>query len=253
MIITIINQKGGVGKTTTTINLGYALALEGKKVLIIDLDFQANTSSIFYNPVSDDDKKVGSLFLSKSADIRRTIYPAYINEEEVTNLHIMPASKELEDIGLQIAIKFHRHKLLQSHLKKIYDDFDFILFDCHPDLGPVTENAIFLADMVLIPADYSKFALDGIAELFNKLEVVKEEGYQYRILKNKLDGRATATNALINEALDEFKDHLFNTAIRKSEAINQAQMYEEVIFTHAPRSTGAEDFKKLSKEILNHA
>lgn len=253
MILTVLNQKGGVGKTTVATNLSYALAQAKKKVLLIDLDFQANSSSIFYKPASKTDKKVNDLFLSKGADIKQAIHPAYIDDQAVKNLFIIPSSKDLEDIGLTIAAKLHREKILQSHLRKIYDDFDYIFFDCHPDLGPITENAIYLADMVLIPADYSKFSLDGIADLFEKMKDVKEsDNYQYRILKNKLDGRATTTNALIDEALNEFKEHIFKTVIRRCEALNKAQMYEEVIFTYAPKSTGAEDFLKLTKEILNH-
>lgn len=253
MIITVLNQKGGVGKTTVTTNAGYALAQAGKKTLVIDLDFQANTTSI-YKPGSHSqaDKKVNDLFMSKRADIMQSIYPVYIDDQPIKNLFIIPSSTDLEDIGLVIATKLHREKLLQSHFRKISNDFDYILFDCHPDLGPITENAIYLADLVLIPADYSKFSLDGISDLFQKLEEVKEGSYQYRILKNKLDGRATTTNALIDDALSEFRDHLFKTTIRKCEDLNKSQMYEEVIFTYSPKSTGAEDFLKLTKEILNH-
>lgn len=254
MIITVLNQKGGVGKTTVTTNLGHALAQAGKNTLAIDLDFQANTTSIFYKPISPDDKKVVDLFRGKGADVRQAIHPAYIDQKRVENLSIIPASKELEEAGLAIAAKLHRQKLLQSHLRKIYSDFDFILFDCHPDLGPITENAIYLGDMILIPADYSKFSLDGIADLFDKLAEVKEDQeYRYFILKNKLDGRNTTTNAVVDEALSEFGDHLFKTVIRKNEAINQAQMNEEVIFTYAPGSTGADDFLKLAREVMDHA
>ena len=251
MIIAITNKKGGVGKTTVTTNLSYALSMIGKKVLVLDFDYQGSTSSIFYNETSPDDRKADYLFKSKNIDARPAIHPAYINTERVENLHIIPASKELKETDQQIASKLNRQKLLNGPLKKASVDFDFVLIDCPPDLGPLTENAIFSADLILIPVDYSKFSLDGVADLFEVLQEVKENNsYQYRILKNKLNRRRTTTNTLIDEALFEFEKNIFKTIISECEAFNQAQLYEQVIFTYDPKSGGADDFKNLASEII---
>jgi chromosome partitioning protein len=267
MIISCINQKGGVGKTTTIIHLGYGLSILGKKVLIIDIDPQDNCTSIFLDEEKNPpDKTINDLFLKKRLDIRETIYPAYTDEQEIKNLKIIPAvtfdvdDKEsaeeyfdLEKVEQLITTKLNRQKILSDHLAKIKNEFDYILIDCRPGLGPLSENAIYAAELILIPTDYSKFSLDGMDKLFKKIREVKEgENYQYRVLKNKYDARNKQTNEAIDSQLEEFSGNILKTIINRCEAINQAQMNEETIFTYSPKSVGVEDFNKLVKEIMNH-
>jgi chromosome partitioning protein len=252
MKITILNQKGGVGKTTVTTNLGYGLALRKKKTLVIDTDPQANCSSIFFDSANGV-KTINDLFMSKGMDIRGTIYPARADGQEVKNLFILPVGKKLDDIEQQITTKINRQKLLDGHLRNVENDYDFVIIDCRPTLGPFSENAIYTSDLILIPTNCSKFSLDGISDLFAKVKDVKEtENFRYKILRNLYDLRATQSNAVINSELERFQDNLLKTIIRRSEPINQAQMSEETVFTFAPTSNGAIDFKNLVKEILNH-
>lgn len=268
MVIGSINQKGGVGKTTFVINAGYGLAGQGKKVLIIDTDPQDNCTRIFF----DEDKTpkvktIIDLFLKKKTNIRDTIYPAYTDGQAVKNLYIIPAITidleddddeeqeyfDLESVEQLIYTRVYRQRVLSDHLEKIKDEFDYILIDCRPGLGPLSENAIFASDLILIPTDYSKFSLDGMNKLFKKIREVKlNSGYRYKILKNKFDSRNSQTNEAIDAHLEEFKDNILNTVIKRCEAINQSQMNEETVFTFAPNSNGAADFSKLVKEIINY-
>jgi len=252
MKIAILNQKGGVGKTTVTINLGHGLASASKRTLVIDTDPQANASSIFFDSVNGGNT-INELFIRKGFDIRGAIYPANIAGQEVKNLFILPAGKKLDDIEQQITTKINRQKLLDGHLRDVQADYDFVIIDCRPTLGPFSENAIYTSDLILIPTNCSKFSLDGISDLFSKVKDVKEtENYRYKILRNLYDLRATQSNTVINSELNRFRDNLLKTIIRRSEPINQAQMSEETVFTFAPSSNGTKDFKSLVKEILSH-
>lgn len=261
MKIIVLNQKGGVGKSTITTNLGYGLALAGKRTLIIDIDPQAH-SSVIYTPVLPQKKTVGDLFRAKETEIRDLIKQAEIVTEEngdekivaIQNLFILPSNIHLASTAENVISRLHREKILHNHIKKIEKDFDFILIDCPPNLGVLTINAIYTSDFILIPTSYSKYSLDGIADLFNSIEAVKEsDKYDYKILRNIKDTRNKKTNEVIEEQLDQFNGNLFKTVIRKSESINQAQFVNLPIFVFDPASIGSEDFTSLTKEISQYA
>ena len=253
MKIPILNQKGGVGKTTVAINLAYGLAVAGEKILLLDIDPQAHSSVIFCPDVSGP-HTAKELFLDRNHDVRKCIRPAIVGEEEVPNLFILPSNIQLAAAAEQVTSRNHREKILLNHLRKIEDDFDYILIDCPPTLGVLSVNAIFASDLILIPTTYGRYSLDGIADLFASIGEIKEtDKYGFRILRNSFDVRTKVTNHFIEEQLEHLNGNLLKTVIRKTEAINQAQMNGEPVFTFDPKSYGVQDFSDLTMEVLGHA
>lgn len=253
MKIVVINQKGGVGKTTVVVNLACGLSYLSKRVLLIDLDPQAH-SSVIYCPEIPKENSARDIFLNRNFDIRQAIRSAIVNDSPMPNLFVLPSNIHLATTAEQITSRTHREKLLHNHLHNIEDEYDFILLDCPPTLGVLTVNAIYTADMILIPTAYSKYSLDGIADLFATINEVKEtQNFKYLILRNVFDSRNKLTNQFVDEKLEPFKDHILKTYIRKSEPINQSQMNEEPVFTFDPKGNGAEDYNALAKEIISYA
>ena len=241
MKIIILNQKGGAGKSTISTNMAYCLAKSGKKTLLIDMDPQAHSSVIFCTDIPRN-QTVGELLSSKSCKIDDVIRQAMLgeNEEPVENLFIIPSNIHLAITAEQITTKIHREKLLHNYLKKIEKDFDFIIIDCPPTVNVLTINAIYTSDMILIPTIYGRYSLDGIADLFKSIEDVKESSdVKYMILRNGRDARNKLSNVFVEEQLEPYRKNLLNTVIRRSEAINQAQMNNEpvMVFHSSFRTT----------------
>jgi len=252
MKLTVLNQKGGVGKSTVSVNLAYELAVSGKKTLLIDIDPQAHSSVIFC-PEVPKNNTVNELLSKKTFTPDDTIRKARVgdNEDPVENLFIIPSNIHLAVTAEQIAGKIHREKILYNHLKKVENLFDFIIIDCPPSVNVLTVNAIYTSDVILIPTTYGRYSLDGIADLFTSIQEVKEsDEFDYWILRNGLDARTKLSNTFVEEQLLPFKENLLQTVIRRNEAINQAQMNNLPVMVFEPRSHGAEDFKKLTREII---
>jgi chromosome partitioning protein len=253
MKLAILNQKGGVGKTTVSINLAYGLAKAGKRTLLIDLDPQAHSSVIFCPEIPVNDT-VREIFERRDVDLQPLIRPAEIRAEPVPNLSVVPSNIHLAVTAERMISQHYRERRLDKALAPVLSTYDYIVLDCPPNLGVITVNAIYTADKVLIPTTYGRYSLDGIADLFTSIREIRENAEDAcLILRNAYDARNRATNDYIEQQLEIVRSRLLSTVIRKSEAINQAQISGEPVFTFDPKGHGTGDFEALTQEVMRHA
>jgi chromosome partitioning protein len=249
-IVAIINQKGGTGKTTTTLNLGAALAYQGYRTLIVDLDPQGHTSiGIGIEPDAITSSMADILIIPKKP-ITDVVMSTYI-----MGLDIVPAHIHLARAAEQVYTRVYREAILANALKGI--DYDFVLIDCPPSLGVLTTNSLYACDFIIIPCQISRYSLDGLADLLTTVETVKnlslEDLFQedlFRILLTMYDKRNSVTNEYILEQLKPYRDKTFSTIIMKNEALNQAQIAQKAIFDYEPKSSGSGDYLQLGLEFL---
>lgn len=252
--IAVVNQKGGVGKTTVSVNLAYGLSQIGKRVLLVDMDMQAH-SSVIYSPdlPSTPDGTIAEALRDRQCNIRSIVRPARVHGTELANLDLIPSNIHLGIVAEQIASRHYREKILHNQLKTLEQEYDYVVIDCPPAVGVVAVNALYTADLVLIPTNYSRYALDGIADLFHTIREVKEGNEEcYLILRNAFDSRTSSTNAYIDEQLKPFSTRILKTMIRKTESINQAQIEGVPVQVFDPKSNGATDFLTLTNEISHY-
>jgi chromosome partitioning protein len=253
-ILAIINQKGGVGKSTIAVNLSYGLYQKGNRVLVIDLDPQAHSSCIFCPEIITSDKTISSAFTDKKANIKDIIKKAVINNVETAELNVIPSNIKLATVIEQISSTVYREKILKNHLAAILDEYNYIILDCPPTLGILAINAIYCANTIIIPTNYGRYSLDGMADLLTAIQEIKENHtYKYFILKNLFEQKNSQTNKYINEQLQALHENLFTTVIRKNEAINQAQISNLPIQIFNNSSKGAQDFSLLVEEVMHYA
>ena len=251
--LAILNQKGGVGKTTTAVNLAYGLAMAGRRTLLVDLDPQAHTSVIYHPEPPASATSVGQIFERKDAEFGPLIRPATVRGEVVPNLWVVPSSIGLAATAERMIAQHYRERRLDRALAKVGDAYDAVVIDCPPNLGVLAVNALYTADKVIVPVSYGRYALDGLADLLATIREVREDADGLvMVLRNAFDARTTSTNAYVEEQLGAVRRYVMQTVVRKSEAVNQAAIAGEPAAVFDARGNGAADYMSLVGEVLAH-
>ncbi len=248
-IIALANQKGGVGKTTTTINLAASLAILEKKVLVIDADPQANASSGLGVDISKVENSIYDCLINQS-DICEAIYTTDIEGLDVVPSHIDLVGAEIEMLNLP-----SREKVLKNILANIGDLYDYILIDCSPSLGLITINSLTAANSVIIPVQCEYFALEGISKLLNTIKIIKSklnpsleiEGF----LLTMYDSRLRLHNQVYEEVRRHFQELVFRTVIQRNVKLSEAPSHGIPVVLYDADSTGARNHLALAQEIVN--
>lgn len=247
-IIAVANQKGGVGKTTTSVNLGACLAYIGKKVLLVDVDPQGNATS--------------GIGIEK-ADVEHCIYDILVDDvaakdvikpTAVENLDIIPATIQLAGAEIELVPTISREVRLKRALEAVKDNYDYMVIDCPPSLGLLTINALTASDAVLIPVQCEYYALEGLSQLLNTVRLVQKhlntdltiEG----VLLTMLDARTNLGIQVIDEVKKYFQDKVYKTIIPRNIRLSEAPSHGQPIIIYDPRSRGAEVYLDLAKEVV---
>ena len=249
-IISIASQKGGVGKTTTSINLGACLAQEGKRVLLVDIDPQGNcTSGVGIN----------------GNDQRSTIYEVLIGEAEVeqaimptalSTLDVLPAGQRLSGAEVELVGMMARETKLKGALARIRDRYDFILIDSPPSLGLLTVNSLTASDSVIIPLQCEYLALEGLTQLIGAIRLVQDHlnpGLRIEgVLLTMFDARLSLSKQVADEARKFFAERVYKTVIPRNVRLSEAPSFGKPIVLYDPHSSGADSYRDLAREVLEH-
>ena len=249
-IIAMCNQKGGVGKTTTTINLGAALAEYGRRVLMVDFDPQGALSVGFGVRAHDLDVTVYNLLMDRSHDIREVIHTT-----DTENLDVLPANIDLSAAEVQLVGEVAREQILARVLRPVLDDYDLVFIDCQPSLGLLTVNALTAAHGVIIPLETEFFAMRGVALLIETIEKITDrlnprlqvDG----ILATMYDARTLHSREVVRSVVDHFQDTVFHTVISRTVKFPDATLAAEPITTYASTHAGAEAYRQLARELIS--
>lgn len=248
-VIAIANQKGGVGKTTTAINLAASLAVLEKKVLIIDADPQANTTSgLNFSPDNDEHRTLYEVLIGK-IDVRDTLI-----QTEIANLHMIPSHINLVGAEFEMRDSENRESSLKNSLSGIRDEYDYIIIDCSPSLGIITVNSLTAADSVIIPVQPEFFALEGLGKLLQTIRLVQGgpnpeltiEGF----VVTMFDGRTKVHNQVLGELREHFGDMVFDTIIQRNIRLSEAPSHGKPIILYDVICNGTTNYLNLAKEVL---
>ncbi|WP_143226234.1 ParA family protein [Actinomyces provencensis] len=248
-IIAMCNQKGGVGKTTTTINLGAALAEYGRRVLVVDFDPQGAASVGLGINTLDMDQTVYTVLMNSRADVRSAIVPS-----GTEGLDVLPANIDLSAAEVQLVNEVARESALARVLRHVVDDYDVILIDCQPSLGLLTVNALTAAHGVIVPVEAEFFALRGVALLVETIETVRDrinprlkiDG----IVATMVDTRTLHAREVLQRLNEAFGDLVYTTRIRRTVKFPDASVATEPITSYAPTHPGAEAYRRLAREVV---
>jgi len=248
-IIALANQKGGVGKTTTTINLAASLATLEKTVLVVDADPQANASSGLGVDIKQIDCSLYECIINHT-DVRDAIYTTDIEGLDIIPSHIDLVGAEIEMLNLN-----DREQVIKSLLAPIQGDYDYILIDCSPSLGLITVNALTAADSVIIPVQCEYFALEGISKLLNTIKIIKSKLNQRLEIEGFLltmyDSRLRLANQIYDEVKRHFQELVFKTVIQRNVKLSESPSHGLPVILYDADSTGAKNHLALAKEIIN--
>lgn len=249
-MIALANQKGGVGKTTSSVNLSSSLAFLGKKVLLVDIDPQGNASS-----------GVGV----NKGEIEHCIYGVLVDDvaiqdvlqkTDLDNLNVIPATIQLAGAEVELVPAISREIRLKKAIDSIRDDYDYVIIDCPPSLGLLTLNALTAADSVLIPVQCEYYALEGLSQLLNTIRIVQKhlnEDLQIEgVLLTMLDARTNLGIQVIEEVKKYFQNKVFNTIIPRNVRLSEAPSHGKPILLYDAKSKGAEVYLELAKEVVAH-
>ena len=248
-VIAIANQKGGVGKTTTAINLAASLAVLEKKVLIIDADPQANTTSgMNFSPDNDQKRTLYEVMIG-AIDIRNTLI-----QTEIANLHMIPSHINLVGAEIEMLESDNRESVLKNALAPLKDEYDYVVIDCSPSLGLITVNSLTAADSVIIPVQPEFFALEGLGKLLQTIRLVQGkpnpdltiEGF----LVTMFDGRTKVHNQVLGELREHFGDMVFDTIIQRNIRLSEAPSHGKPIILYDVICNGTTNYLNLAKEVL---
>lgn len=250
-IFAIVNQKGGVGKTTTAINLGYSLSYLNRKILIVDLDYQANATTC--------------LGINRGT-VEKNIFDCMVEDEHIKdviiktkseNVDLAPAKTLLEGIEERMVQNPNRDFILHNQLYDIKDKYDYILIDCPPALGIMTMNALCAADSIIIPVQCEFLAMDGLTQLLNsirnaqmKKKVNREDLTIYGVLITMMDSRIITSQQVTTEIKTYFEEKIFKTVIPRNISCSNATMYGVPVTEFSPKSKGSISYKQLAKEVI---
>jgi len=248
-VIAVVNQKGGVGKTTTAVNISSILAKKGKRVLLIDADPQGNATS--------------GVGVDKNTE--KSIYDVIINDTEIEdalvkspikNLYVCPSNINLAGAEVELVPMMSREQKLKEKIENIKEKFHYIIIDCPPSLGLITINAFTSSNSLLIPIQCEYYALEGVGQLMNTVELVKKnlnkDLYIEGVVLTMNDARTNLSNQVIAEVKNYFKNNVYKTIIPRNVKLSEAPSFGMPISVYAPKSKGARCYEKLTNEILKN-